>query len=94
MEFTFKKETNIEIGQEFYGIIGVSDRTNDGVHAVTVCKIDWNNEEVVFKVDQACGIVSCAFNKMNDYVFETKKEAKSKAKTFASGEGMLAHSFF
>lgn len=94
MEFIFKKETNIEKGQKFYGIIGVSTRTHDGIHPITVYAIDWNNEEVIFKVDQPCGIVSCSFNDINEYVFETKKEAKEKLKTLEFGVGMFAHDFY
>lgn len=92
MNFEYKKETNIREGQILYGIIAVSTTTYDGVHKVEVDEVDWNKEIVIFKVDQPCEYVSCEFEDMECFVFETKDEAEIRQKTFRFGEGM--HSYY
>jgi hypothetical protein len=91
MKFTYKREANIEIGQKLYGIIATSIYTHDGVHPVTVYKIDYNNEEVIFVVKQPCRYVSCNFRDMEDYVFESEKEASDKKANLKFGVGMYAY---
>lgn len=48
MKFEYKKECSLQVGQELYGIIGVSLYTQEGVFPVTVGSIDYNEEEVIF----------------------------------------------
>lgn len=91
MNFTYKKEANIEVGQKLYGIIAVSRMTYDGMYPVIVDRILWDDEEVVFKVDQSCGYVSCMFDEMEDYVFESEEEANTKLKILDFGVGMFAY---
>ena len=91
MKFTYKKETNLEIGQKLYGIIAVSIYTYDGVHPVTVYEIDYNNEEVIFEVEQPCRYVSCTFREMEDYVFESKEEAENAESNTEFGMGPWAY---
>ena len=91
MEFKYKKEVNIDIGQELYGIIAVSTRTYDGVYPVTVYAIDYNNEEVIFEVEQPCRYVSCTFREMKDYVFESEAEAKNKMNNLEFGVGLFEY---
>lgn len=91
MKFTYKKESNIKIGQVLYGIVEVSTRTYDGVYEVTVYGIDWNNEIVIFTIDQPCGYVECSFYDMNTCVFETREEAIEAEKNidYFGGSGLL-----
>lgn len=89
MNFTYKKEVNIEPGQKLYGIIAVSRMTYDGVHPVIVDRILWDDEEVIFKVDQPCGYVSCMLDEMEDYVFKSEEDANAKLKTLDFGVGMF-----
>ena len=94
MKLTYNKETNLEIEQKLYGIIAVSIYTYDGVHPVTVYEIDYNNEEVIFEVEQPCRYVSCTFREMEDYVFESKEEAEDAESKLDFGEGMYAYSWY
>jgi len=94
MNFTYKKETNLTIGQKLYGIIAVSRYTYDGIHTVTVHDIDYNNECVIFKVDQPCGYVFCSFDEMKYYVFETEEEAKTRTHSLEFGEGLNASAYY
>lgn len=88
MKLVYSKEINIEIGQEFYGIIAVSNRTYDGIYPVKVDDIDWNMEEIIFKVDQPCQYVSCYFNEFDRYVFPSEKEAQESKQDLDYDEGM------
>lgn len=88
MKLVYSKEINIEIEQEFYGIIAVSNRTYDGIYPVKVDDIDWNTEEIIFKVDQPCQYVSCHFNEFDRYVFPSEKEAQEAKQDLEYGEGM------
>lgn len=88
MKFVYNKEINIEIGQEFYGIIGVSNRTYDGIYPIIVYDIDWNTEEIIFKVDQPCQFVSCHFEEFDRYVFVSEHEAQDAKQNLDYGEGM------
>ena len=90
MKFEYKIESNIEMGQVLYGIIAVSRRTYNGVYRLIVDEIDWNKEEVVFKIEQPCSFVSCDFFNMNKYVFESELEAKENLKKLDYGEGLFA----
>ena len=91
MEFKYKKETNLKRGQKLYGIIAVSTRTYDGVYPIIVDRIDYNNEEVIFEIDQPCGYVSCSFSEMNDYVFESEAEAQAKMDNLEFGAGLYEY---
>lgn len=89
MQLVYNKEINIDVGQEFYGIIAVTSRTYEGIYSVIVDGIDWNNEEIIFKIDQPCGYVSCYFNDLKKYVFDSEKEAEEVIKKLDFGEGMF-----
>lgn len=91
MKFNYKKEVNVEIGQMLYGIIAVSTYTYNGVYPVIVDDIDYNNEEVIFKVDQPCKYVSCSFYEMEDFVFESEEEAENKIDILEFGVGLQAY---
>lgn len=91
MKFEYKKEVNIEVGQTLYGIIAVSTRTYDGVYPIIVENILWDEEEIVFEIDQPCRYVSCSFYQMKDYVFETEMEAIERQKTLDFGVGMFEY---
>lgn len=88
MKLVYNKEINIEIGQEFYGIIAMSSRTYDGIYPVKVDDIDWNTEEIIFKVDQPCQCVSCYFEEFDRYVFVSEQEAQKAKQDLDYGEGM------
>ena len=88
MKFKYKREANIKIGQRFYGIIGVSLTTYDGIYSVVVDEIDWNKKIVIFKVNQPCEYVSCEFDDMECFVFETEEEAQKRYKEQPFGKGM------
>lgn len=91
MEFTFRKETNLKVGQKLYGIIAVSSSTYNGVYPVEVESINWNDEKVIFAVKQPCEYVSCTFEGMKHYVFETEEEAKEAEKSLEFGDGMFEY---
>lgn len=91
MEFTYKKETNLKIGQRLYGIIGCSIYTQDGVHPIVVGHIDFNNEEVIFETEQPCGYMACEFGNMKRFVFESMEEAESAKSKLEFGLGLHAH---
>lgn len=82
MNFVYEVVTNIEVGQILYGIIGCSTRTYQGVYPIEVYKIDANNSEVIFTIEQPCGFVSCSFSDMSRFVFETEEEAERKCNEF------------
>lgn len=87
----FKIETNIEVGQTLYGIIGVSTQTYDGVYSIRVYDINLNEEVVIFEIDQPCGFVSCDFADMDKFVFESNEEAENKMKELDFGEGLFRY---
>lgn len=87
MNFTCKKECNIECGQKLYGIIVCSTCTYEGVAEMTVYHIDYENDIVIFEVDQPCNYVYCSFDEMKDYVFETESEAIKASKTIRYMDG-------
>lgn len=91
MNIVYSKEINIEIGQTLYGIIAVSTRTYDGVYPIVVDRIDWNNEEVVFRIDQPCQYVSASFCEMQYYVFESEEHANIASDTIEFGEGLYEY---
>lgn len=90
MKFEYKKEINVSVGQMLYGIIEVSSYTYDGVYPITVTRINWNEETVVFKIEQPCAYVECPFYQMDKYVFESEKEAEEQYKTLDFGVGLSA----
>ena len=92
MNFTYKVECNISIGQKLYGIIAVSRYTYDGVYPIIVNAIDYNNECVIFRVDQPCGYVFCSFDEMKEYVFETWEEAENAIDNIEFGAGLQSYS--
>lgn len=94
MKFEFEKKTNIRIGQTLYGIVEVSIYTYDGVYPIMVRDIDYNNEKVIFSIDQPCQYVSCSFKEMTDFVFETKEEAEHKMRSLEFGEGLRAQGYY
>ena len=91
MKLEYIKKINIEIGQTLYGIISASPGTYDGVYPIVVDEIDWNNEEVIFKIEQPCEFVSCNFDEFEKYIFENYKNAKSKEKELSFGEGLFEY---
>jgi hypothetical protein len=91
MKFEYKKEANIQVGQRLYGIIEVSSHTYDGVYPIYVDEIDYNNEIVIFKINQPCRYVSCSFMEMNDFVFESEVDAKSNMNSLDFGVGLCAY---
>ena len=93
MKFAYKKETNLRMGQKFYGIIEVSRCTYDGVHPIYVDDIDYNNEEIIFRVDQPCRYVSCRFDEMEYLVFETEEEANDAELDIEFGMGLYAYEY-
>ena len=90
MKFAYKKEANIKEGQKLFGIIAVSRYTYDGVHPMVVYDINYNDEEVIFKVDQPCGFVSCSFREMEYLVFESEEGAKNAMANLDFGVGLWA----
>ena len=91
MNFVYSKEINIEIGQTLYGIIAVSSRTYGGVYPIVVDWIDWNNEEIVFAIDQPCQYVSASFCEMQHYVFESETHANIALDIVEFGEGLYEY---
>ena len=94
MKFTYIKETNLKIGQQLYGIIAVSTVTYDGVYPIVVHEIDFNNEEIIFEVDQPCRYVICAFIEVERYVFETEKEASEAKPNLPFGDGLVFYEYY
>lgn len=90
MKFEYKKETNLEIGQKLYGIVSYTRYTYGGVYPITVCDIDFKNDEVIFEIDQPCRVVACGFYDMEDLVFETKEEAEHNEELMHVGRGLYA----
>lgn len=88
MKFEYENKANINVGQKLYGIVEVSIYTYDGVCPITVYYIDYDEKEVIFKVDQPCGYVSCYFSEMEDFVFESKEEAENKMDSLEFGVGL------
>lgn len=91
MRFEYKKEANIKGGQKLFGIIAVSCCTYDGIYPITVYDIDYNNEEVIFEVDQPCEYVSCSFSEMEYLVFESEEEAKTMKSKLKFEDGLYAY---
>lgn len=94
MNFTYTKESNLTIGQKLFGIIAVSRYTYDGVHPITVDCIDYNNECIIFQVDQPCRQVFCSFSEVESFVFETEEEAKNQIPNLEFGEGLNAYYYY
>ena len=92
MNLVYSKEINIEIGQALYGIIACSSRTYHGVYPIVVDWIDWNNEEIVFTIDQPCRYVSASFYEMQHYVFESEAHANIASDNIDFGEGLYEYS--
>lgn len=91
MKFSYKKECSLKVGQKLYGIIGVSIFTHDGVYPIVVDRIDYNDEEIIFKIDQPCGYVSCLFHEVEMFVFESKEEAEDRLYHIPIGNGMYEY---
>jgi hypothetical protein len=89
MEYIFKTKTNIKIEDRYFAIIACTSRTYNGVYEVIVDEIDWNNENVIFRIKQPCGYVSCSFCEMNRYIFKSEEEAKTVEKELNFGEGLF-----
>lgn len=93
MNFKYKAETNIKIGQKLYGIIACSPSTYEGVYEITVAAIYFDDGgEVIFDIDQPCVQVSADFSDMSSYVFETREEAEKQLKNINvfNGAGLYA----
>lgn len=89
MKITYKKEINLKMGQEVYGIVGVSRYTYHGVQRLRVYSIDWNDNCVEF-IDLDNNIyVSGHFDDLSHYIFETKEEAEAAYKNTEWGLGLL-----
>ena len=95
MNFVYEVKTNINVGKILYGIIGVSTRTYDGVYPIKVHEIrpDSSGGIVIFSIDQPCGFVSCDFDDMDKYVFETEEEASEKIKELDFGAGLFEYTW-
>lgn len=91
MNFTYKKETNVEIGQKLYGIIATSIYSCHDVYPIVVDYVDYNDELVIFAFGQPGLFICCDFDNMNAYVFESEEEAKSAMDDLDSDEGMYAY---
>lgn len=94
MDFKYKAESNIEVGQKLYGIIVCSSSTYEGVYEITVDAIYFDNVgEVIFDIDQPCGQVRASFSDMSRFVFETKAEAEKQLETVNvfNGEGLYSY---
>lgn len=94
MKFNYTMETNLKIGQALFGIIAVSTRTYDGVHPIIVHEIDFNNEEIIFEVDQPCRYVVCDFYDVDRYVFETEEEASEAKYDLRFGDGLVFYDYY
>lgn len=91
MKLVYNKQINIDIGQEFYGIIAGSRSTYNGIYHVKVDDIDWNEEEIIFSVDQPCEYVFCYFEEFDKYVFDSEKEARENLEELDIDEGMFEY---
>ena len=89
MKYTFKKETNLEIGTILWGIVGVSSCTYDGVRQLKVYSIDWRYDQVIFFDVDSCTYVGCRFAEFDRYVFCDPEEAAQKQETLEWGEGLF-----
>lgn len=94
MNFVCEIKTNIEVGQKLYGIVEGSIYTWEGVYEITVSEIDYNRKVVIFDIDQPCGRVACDFDKMEEYVFETEKEANEASKNVRWENGLRDYSVY
>lgn len=93
MKFEFKKECSLKEGQKLFGIVAVSIYTYDGVQPVTVFDIDYNEEEVIFEVEQPCRFVACTFSEVTAFVWETKEEAELAKKMLEFGSGLYPYEY-
>ena len=91
MNLKWKKHLNIKIGQTLFGIIRSSTHTYGGVYPVTLDYIDWNQELLIFTIDQPCGMVYCTFRDAKHYLFETEREAEEKMTMLEFGVGVSAY---
>lgn len=93
MDFKFKTEANIAVGQKLYGIIACLPSTYEGVYGITVTAIYFDEMgEVIFDIDQPCGQVRASFGDMDRFVFETKEEAEKQLEVvnIFNGKGLYA----
>lgn len=93
MKFEFKKDCSLKEGQQLWGIVAVSIYTYDGVQPVTVHDIDYNEEEIIFKVDQPCGLVACTFEEITELVWKTKEEAEKAQTLLEFGRGLYPYEY-
>lgn len=89
MKITYKKEINLKIGQEVYGIVGVSRFTYSGVRRLRVYYIDWNENSVGFIDQDTNTIISGHFEDLGYYIFETKEEAEAAYENLEWGLGLM-----
>ena len=89
MKFEFKKESNIKYDFDYWVIVRDALDSTFGVFKARVEDIDWNNEIVDFSCPgQRFRYVSCHFNYMEKYCFETEAEAKEAYKSMTPKDGM------
>lgn len=91
MKLVYDKQINIDIGQEFYGIIASSNSTYNGIYHIIVDDIDWNTEEIIFSIAQPCRYVSCHLEEFIKYVFDSEKEARENLEELDIDEGMFKY---
>lgn len=91
MNFTYKKETNVKIGQKLYGIISMALHTCNDIYPITIDYIDYNDDLVIFTIDQPCKFISCGIEDMKQYVFESEEEARNAIDDLDSDEGIYAY---
>lgn len=91
MNFTYKKECNVEFDQKLYGIVAMSPYTCNGVYPIVVDNVDYNDELVIFTINQPCQFVCCDFDSMSAYVFESEEEAKNAMDDLDADEGIYAY---
>ena len=91
MDFIYKKETNVKIGQKLYGIIAMSLHTCNDVYPITIDYIDYNEDLIIFTIDQPCKFVCCNVEDMKQYVFESEEEAKNAIDNLDSDEGIYVY---
>lgn len=92
MQLEIVKSINISEGDKLYGIIGSSIKTYEGVYEIKVETIDWNDECVIFTIEQPCSRVRANFDDFEYYIFKTKEEADNACKNIAIHyEGIYAY---
>lgn len=91
MKLEFQKTINVNISDKFYGIIEASTRTYNGVYEIIVDKINWNEEYIVFDIEQPCQQVMVYFYDFDKYVFNTKEEANQMYEKMYTVEGLTEY---